>query len=74
MKQYDKHILQYGQQGHSGLERNPVHRHVYTEEDTQLKDKKIADASPLLLFPTWFSFYSRCYNIRTLFKNRNAEL
>lgn len=32
MKQYSKHILQYGQRGHSDLERNPVRREGYPEE------------------------------------------
>lgn len=39
MKQYGKHILQYGQQGRLDSERNPVCIHVYTEE-RQSPEKK----------------------------------
>lgn len=73
MKQCSKHILQYGQRGHSGLERNPMCRRVYTEERCTDKRKKIIEISTLLLFLTWFSFHSRCYNICTLFGNKNEK-
>lgn len=36
MKQYSKHIPQYGQGGHADLKRNPGCRHVYTEASHSL--------------------------------------
>lgn len=43
MKQYRKCILQYGQQGHSDLERNPVCRHVNTEERHIAKRERVTE-------------------------------
>lgn len=73
MKQYSKHILQYGQWGHSDLETNPVCRHVYTKKRHTARRKNVNEISTLLVFPTWFSFHSRCCNICTLFGNKNGE-
>lgn len=72
MKQYSKHILQYGQRGHLASEEIQC-AYMFTQRKGRTQRKRIIEISTLLLFPTWFSFHSRCSNTYTLFGNKNGE-
>lgn len=61
MKLYSKHILQYGQRGHSDLERNPVCRPVYTEERHSYKKRD------------FWNKYTMVSSIDALFGNKNKD-